>query len=267
MLRQAKPPPLWCTISRNNLRMQNGWRQRCKCFKACLLPAGCGLCRWDCKTHVPHVAVHCRVISTAEREQIVYRLAAQSPQISAGGSLANSLVAVSRLGASAALTGSNELRVSMAGCIGADAHGEYFQSQLQSAGVNFATRPAADSETGTVVVLTTPDAQRSFLSYFSPDPLEVDQALEAAVASSRVVVIEGYLWELPNVKASISRYIAGPPQPLPAHVCTASPRLSNSPLLVGFVLSPTSNRRWCAPSLNTLPFFHPAIVCQHLSSY
>jgi sugar/nucleoside kinase (ribokinase family) len=123
------------------------------------------------------------------------------------------------------------LRVAMAGCIGgSDALGEFGRAQLDAAGVELlcvdaddGTLPAAaaaggsssaapasaaaaaaaarwsGSSTGTVMVFTTPDAQRSFLSSFSAeDAMRLTPALLSAVARARCVVLEGYLWELPG---------------------------------------------------------------------
>ena len=63
--------------------------------------------------------------------------------------------------------------------------------------------------TGTVVVLTTPDAQRTMLSYLGTSGhVTLDGALVDAVSASRVFVVEGYLFELPQtvdaIVASIS---------------------------------------------------------------
>lgn len=67
--------------------------------------------------------------------------------------------------------------------------------QLRQAGVEVCSPPAAGANTGTVVVLTSPDAQRTMLSYLgTPAEVEVDAALEAAIARSRLLVVEGYLW-------------------------------------------------------------------------
>jgi len=66
---------------------------------------------------------------------------------------------------------------------------------------------SAGSQTGTVIVLTTPDAQRSFISWFSSQALEIPPELEAAVARTRVVVLEGYLFELPGAAEKLATVI------------------------------------------------------------
>jgi len=68
---------------------------------------------------------------------------------------------------------------------------------MRQAGVQLLSEPQPGSSTGTVVVLTTPDANRTFLSYLgSSQELTLTPAAEAAIASTRVLIIEGYLWEM-----------------------------------------------------------------------
>ena len=54
-------------------------------------------------------------------------------------------------------------------------------------------QPACQSHTGTVMVFTTPSAQRSFLSFFPSDNLSppLPEHVASAVSGARVVVIEG----------------------------------------------------------------------------
>jgi sugar/nucleoside kinase (ribokinase family) len=113
------------------------------------------------------------------------------------------------------------IRVAMAGCLGgSDALGEYGRAQMAAAGVDMlslddeasgsiTTTTAAATTTGTVMVFTTPDAQRSFLSSFSSeDSVAATPALLAAVARARLVVLEGYLWELPGAAEAIPAIVA-----------------------------------------------------------
>ena len=68
---------------------------------------------------------------------------------------------------------------------------------MRQAGVEVCSPAAAGANTGTVVVLTSPDAQRTMLSYLgTAAEVPVDAALEAAISRSRLLVIEGYLWEV-----------------------------------------------------------------------
>lgn len=45
--------------------------------------------------------------------------------------------------------------------------------------------------TGTVMVLTTPDAQRSFLSFFVSEDMHLPEPVASAIRNSKIVAIEG----------------------------------------------------------------------------
>lgn len=129
-------------------------------------------------------------------------------QVSAGGSLANTLVALARLG-SPATASPRPLRVAMTGCVGGnDVLGSYVRAQLKQAGVHVVGATPKASQTGTVMVFSTPDAQRSFLSCFSSeDDLTIDDEMRAAVSRAKVLLIEGYLWELPGSRQALPQLI------------------------------------------------------------
>lgn len=150
-------------------------------------------------------------------------------QVSAGGSLANTLVGVAKLSRAAG----NDMRVLLGGSLGTDTLGQFFNSQMKRAGVRcllnthhhnhhlhqqqhpqqnlqqLHQREAAavvamqGGHTGTVMVLTTPDAQRSFLSFFTSESLTLSDRVRMAVRASRMVVVEGYLWEMPGAEQYI----------------------------------------------------------------
>jgi hypothetical protein len=93
----------------------------------------------------------------------------------------------------------------MTGCVGgSDALGEFARAQLQAAGVNVVGPGPTSNATGVVMVFTTPDAQRSFLSSFSSeDSLHMSQQLHDAAASARLLLIEGYMWETEGAAEAI----------------------------------------------------------------
>jgi sugar/nucleoside kinase (ribokinase family) len=143
-----------------------------------------------------------------------YPLTRAAVQLNAAGSLANTLAGCALLGnarhaADARLGLAPErTRVAMAGPIGDDHLGHFFRSHFAKTGVQWIERALPSAGTGTVIVLSTPDAQRSFLSYPGPpQPLAFSEATKAAIAASRCLVIEGYLWELPRAAAAIDEAI------------------------------------------------------------
>ena len=62
---------------------------------------------------------------------------------------------------------------------------------------------------GVCMVLTTEDANRTFLSYLGArQELHLTDEIAAAIASSRLLLIEGYLWEMPGAEEAIRQAIA-----------------------------------------------------------
>jgi len=175
------------------------------------------------------------LVSVDERADLLAALEPQSPAVTAGGSAANTLRAVARLGAvrgggdpaadaasassapsppsgSASVASQQApLRVAWAPVAGTDAQAAFHAAAMASAGVVVlpgCATAAADAATGTVVVATTPDAQRSFLSHVeAAGPLAWDGAALAAAASCRLLLVEGYLWELPGAAEAIGRAV------------------------------------------------------------
>jgi sugar/nucleoside kinase (ribokinase family) len=147
-----------------------------------------------------------RIVTVEERAEVLQQLDGSSYQVSAGGSLSNTLLALARLGrAEDALCSRGPLRVAFDGIVGGDALSAFYSAQMREAGVSVLAEPGPNSSTGTVMVLTTPDANRTMLSYLgTPAPVVLDARLEAAIAHSRLLVIEGYVWEMPDAVASIS---------------------------------------------------------------
>lgn len=150
------------------------------------------------------------LIGVEERGAVLSLLEGREYAISAGGSLSNTLMALARLGeAGHRLAGEAPLRVGMAGLVGADPLGGYYTAQMRQAGVAMCASPTEGANTGTVCVLTSKDAQRTMLSSLgTAAEVAVDAALEAAIARSRLLVVEGYLWELPHASRTISAAIA-----------------------------------------------------------
>ncbi|GFR40426.1 hypothetical protein Agub_g1000 [Astrephomene gubernaculifera] len=196
-----------------------------------------------------------RVITVDERAAVMETLdeLGAPSQVSAGGSLANTLVGVARLARAAG----KDLRVALGGSLGVDTLGQFFNSQMRQAGVSClldshhhhhhpshhqhcnnqqaphgshsettamqepsttcaqhsqhssqqqppASSAPSSAHTGTVMVLTTPDAQRSFLSFFTSERLTLTERLRAAVRASQLVVVEGYLWEMCGAEEYVS---------------------------------------------------------------
>ncbi|KAG9452149.1 hypothetical protein H6P81_005053 [Aristolochia fimbriata] len=143
-----------------------------------------------------------KIINHEERGRILRAMDGQSYKAAAGGSLSNTLVALARLGGSA--IGGHSLNVGMAGSVGSDPLGGFYRSKLRRANVHFLSAPVKDGTTGTVIVLTTPDAQRTMLAYQgTSSTINHDQCLASLVSKTNILVVEGYLFEFPHTAEAI----------------------------------------------------------------
>ncbi len=113
----------------------------------------------------------------------------------AGGSAANTIVAIAELGGSAGYIGK----------VGKDAIGEFFLKDMRELGVSIDVSPA-EAPTGTCAVLITEDAQRTMLTNLGASAtLNVDDIDEERIALSKYVYIEGYLLTGETSKAAAYR--------------------------------------------------------------
>jgi len=109
-----------------------------------------------------------------------------------GGSAANTIVGVANLGARAAYVGK----------VRDDQIGRLYSHDIRAAGVAFETKAAASGPaTGCSYILVTPDGERTMNTYLGAAqelmPADID---EAQVAASRIIYLEGYLWDPKNAK-------------------------------------------------------------------
>lgn len=112
-------------------------------------------------------------------------------ELRSGGSAANTMIAITNSGGTCAYTGK----------VTHDTYGEFYKKDMEEAGVLFETTPDKDGHTGTCVVLTTPDAERTMLTNLGISttlaPTDID--LET-LKRSKYVYVEGYLWDGDSTK-------------------------------------------------------------------
>ncbi|XP_059625100.1 uncharacterized protein LOC132268284 [Cornus florida] len=145
-----------------------------------------------------------KVVNHEERGRVLRAMDGCSYKAAAGGSLSNSLVALARLGGQA--IGGPALNVAMAGSVGSDPLGGFYRSKLCRANVNFLSTPVKDRTTGTVIVLTTPDAQRTMLAYQgTSSTVNYDPCLASIISKTNILVVEGYLFEFPDTIRTITK--------------------------------------------------------------
>jgi sugar/nucleoside kinase (ribokinase family) len=102
----------------------------------------------------------------------------------AGGSAANTVIAVADFGG----------RAAYAGKVAADSLGHFFLEDMRRIGVTIEV-PPADGDSGTCVILITPDAQRTMLTHLGVSAtLGPGDISEADIRNAKYVYVEGYLF-------------------------------------------------------------------------
>lgn len=102
----------------------------------------------------------------------------------AGGSAANTVIAVADFGGKAAYAGKT----------GADALGRFFLDDMRKIGVTIEVA-ASTGDTGTCVILISADAQRTMLTHLGVSAtLGPDDISEEAIRKAKYVYVEGYLF-------------------------------------------------------------------------
>lgn len=129
-----------------------------------------------------------------ERSRELYAKLGQSTECS-GGSVANTLAGIASLGG----------RPAFIGKVRRDQLGDIFSHDMKSVGVHFDSAPTAyGPATASCLVCVTPDAQRTMNTYLGActqlTEADIDESL---IASSAVLYIEGYQWDMPAAKVAI----------------------------------------------------------------
>ena len=124
----------------------------------------------------------------AERQAgILHDLEHISLVMRSGGSAANTMIAIAQSGGSGYYSGK----------VAQDTNGEFYRQDLVAAGIEFDVHPAPkmSGPTGTCVVLTTPDAERTMCTHLgvsttlAPTDINLDR-----LSRCQYSYVEGYLW-------------------------------------------------------------------------
>lgn len=135
------------------------------------------------------------LMGTDKQGDILVAINDPSLTFAAGGSAANTMVAIAQSGGRAVYSGK----------VANDANGEYYRKGMESEGVKFYVPEASEpcEPTGSCVVLTTPDAERTMCTSLgvsttlSKSDLDLD-----LLAQSKCSYIEGYLWDADEPRAA-----------------------------------------------------------------
>jgi sugar/nucleoside kinase (ribokinase family) len=134
----------------------------------------------------------------ADRATSLYAHMGPGHEIS-GGSAGNTVAGAAMMGA----------RCAFIGQVAQDQLGEVFVHDLKAQGIDFAIAPrAADVPTGRCLILVSPDGQRTMNTYLGAAQFLPAAAIDQTqVASAKVLLLEGYLWDPEEPRAAMKRAI------------------------------------------------------------
>lgn len=139
----------------------------------------------------------------AEGADKLYAAMGQATEKS-GGSAANTLAGLSRLGT----------RCAFIGQVANDQFGEVFAHDIRAAGIDFDTpmRPTdgsdAEPPTGRCLIFVTPDGERTMNTFLGAGQFLPAEALdEDLIASASILYLEGYLWDPEEPRKAMRRAI------------------------------------------------------------
>ena len=132
-----------------------------------------------------------------ERQQTLFQALKDEPVACAsGGSAANTMIALAHFGG----------RAYYACQLGQDEWGDFYQQDLEHAGVQSNPANRTPGKTGQCLVFITPDADRTLNTFLGVSSgLGAEQIEEAAIANSQYIYLEGYLLSSDNGFAACCR--------------------------------------------------------------
>jgi sugar/nucleoside kinase (ribokinase family) len=134
---------------------------------------------------------HMTLVDTPRRSELLSHVDKLQPRQTGGGSAGNTVVALSQLGGKAFYS-----------CkVAHDSLGDFYVKDLQAQGVdtNLTHTRALEGQTGSCMVLVTPDAERSMCTFLGVSAELDDAALHPKdIARSKIYYMEGYLAASPT---------------------------------------------------------------------
>src|SRR5215204_5904611 len=130
-----------------------------------------------------------RLVDTTEQRGLLDRLQARDPRLVSGGSVANSVIALSQLGGKGAFIG----------CVGDDRYGLHYHEEFTQLGIEIGNPAIVGQTTGTCVCLITPDAERTMRTCLAVSSHLSEREVDAdRIQAARWLFVEGYVFANPD---------------------------------------------------------------------
>jgi sugar/nucleoside kinase (ribokinase family) len=130
-----------------------------------------------------------RLVEPEEQEELIQKFAKTDPVLASGGSVANSLIAVSQLGG----------KSGFACTLGDDRYGMHYKSEFDDLNIELGNPLIVNATTGTSVVIVTPDAERTMRTCLAiSSHISEKYVVEDYIKESKWLFVEGYLFSNPE---------------------------------------------------------------------
>lgn len=130
-----------------------------------------------------------RLVDKAEQRGLLDRLHARAPRLVSGGSVANSIIALSQLGGTGAFIG----------CVGDDRYGLHYEEEFEQLGIEIGTPILVGETTGTCICLITPDAERTMRTCLAVSSQLSEKHIDIErIKAAQWLFIEGYVFANPD---------------------------------------------------------------------
>jgi len=130
-----------------------------------------------------------RLVDWSDQRGLLARLHDRDPRLVSGGSVANSVIALSQLGG----------RGAFIGCVGDDRYGLHYQEEFTQLGIDIGNPAMVGQTTGTCACLITPDAERTMRTCLAVSSHLANRHVDAErIKQSQWLFIEGYVFANPE---------------------------------------------------------------------
>lgn len=135
-----------------------------------------------------------KLVDDSELENILEILENQTPKISCGGSVANTISGINLLGGKTCFMGE----------VGNDFYGSEFIRQMKNEGTEVLIARDLDKRTGSAITFITPDKERSFATYLgAASEFDVTNVNEEGIMNSKILHTEIYQFQVPLTREAI----------------------------------------------------------------
>jgi sugar/nucleoside kinase (ribokinase family) len=130
-----------------------------------------------------------RLVDHAEQTALLDRFRGREPKLVSGGSVANSTIACSQLGGSAAFIG----------CVGDDRYGLFYATEFAELDIDIGNPVIVGQPTGTCLSIVTPDAERTMRTCLAVSShLSARHVDSERIRKSEWLFVEGYVLANPD---------------------------------------------------------------------